>query len=78
VLHVYRGRARKGETIAAPPGWGHPVPFCVGMMGPASAKPVGAYGVVAFTRSTPELNFIEPRHVQLMIREGWIRSARAR
>ncbi len=78
VLHVYRGAAKKGDTIEAPVGWGHPVPVCVGMMGEAPSKPAGAYGVIAFNNSSPELNFIKPEDVQIMIREGWIRSARAR
>jgi hypothetical protein len=68
---------KKGSTIAAPIGWGHPVPVCAGMMGPAPAKPIGAYGVIAFTSSQPELNFISPGDVQIMIKNGWIRSARA-
>ncbi len=46
------------------------------MMGAAPPKPVGAYGVVAFRDTSPELNFIKPEDVQIMIREGWIRSAR--
>ena len=78
VIHVYRGTAAKGDIIEARPGLGHPTPFCAGMMGPAYAKPVGAYGVVAFKRSDPYLDFIEPKNVQLMIRNGWIKSARAR
>jgi hypothetical protein len=77
VLHVYRGARQKGETIDAPVGWGHPTPMCVGMMGPAPAKPLGAYGVIAFARHAPQLEFIAPEDVQLMIRRGWIRSARA-
>ena len=78
VIHVYRGSLRKGELIEAPAGWGHPTPVCVGMMGPATAPPVGAYGVIAFARSAPMIDFIKPEHVQIMIREGWIKSARAR
>jgi hypothetical protein len=78
VLHVYRGTARKGDVIDALPGFGHPTPVCAGMMAPPAAKPVGAYGVVAFKRSEPVLDFISPRHVQIMIREGWIKSAQAR
>lgn len=78
VLHVYRGSLRKGQTIEAPVGWGHPIPFCVGMMSAAPALPKGAYGVVAFARHAPQLEFIKPDDVQLMIRRGWIRSARPR
>jgi hypothetical protein len=78
VLHVYRGSARKGDTIVAPVGWGHPVPYCVGMMGAAPPRPQGAYGVIAFARHAPILEFIKPDDVQLMIRRGWIKSARAR
>lgn len=78
VLHVYRGGHRKGDTILAPVGWGHPVPFCLGMMGVAPAKPAGTYGVIAFSRTTPELNFISSDDVQVMIRAGWIKSARVR
>ncbi len=78
VLHVYRGALKKGRSIVAKPGWGHPVPMCVGMMGNAPVRPVGAYGVIAFSSSSPELNFIKPEDVQIMIREGWIRSAQAR
>lgn len=77
VLHVYRGAHKRGETIESPVGWGHPTPVCVGMMGPAPAKPLGAYGVIAFARHAPQLEFIAPEDVQLMIRRGWIRSARA-
>ena len=77
VLHVYRGAHRKGETIDAPVGWGHPSPVCAGMMGSAPAKPIGAYGVIAFARHAPLLEFITPEDVQLMISRGWIRSARA-
>ena len=77
VLHAYRGAHKKGETIHAPVGWGHPSPFCVGMMGSAPPKPLGAYGVIAFARHAPQLEFIAPDDVQLMIRRGWIRSARA-
>lgn len=78
IFHVYRGEARKGDVVDAPFGWGHPVPQCVGMYGPAPALPVGAYGVIAFASTAPELNFIKPEDVQVMIRQGWIRSARAR
>ena len=77
VLHVYRGAHKRGETIESPVGWGHPTPVCVGMMGPAPAKPLGAYGVIAFARHAPQLELIAPEDVQLMIRRGWIRSARA-
>jgi hypothetical protein len=78
VIHVYRGTTNKGDTIAAPPGYGHPIPVCAGMGGPPIAKPAGAYGVVAWTATSPALNFIKPEHVQIMIREGWIKSAQAR
>lgn len=78
VLHVYRGTRKKGETIEAPVGWGHPTPVCVGMMGAAPPKPKGAYGVIAFAKHAPLLEFISPEDVQLMIQRGWIRSARAR
>jgi hypothetical protein len=78
VIHVYRGTAKKGDLLRAPPGWGHPTPYCAGMMGAPHAKPVGAYGVIAFKRGEPVIDFIEPKHVQIMIREGWIKSARAR
>jgi hypothetical protein len=78
VLHVYRGTASKGGTIEAPAGWGHPVPVCTGMMGDAPSAPVGAYGVIAFRNSSPQLNFIKPEDVQIMIDKGWIRSARRR
>ena len=77
VLHVYRGAHKRGETIEAPVGWGHPTPVCVGMMGSAPPKPLGAYGVIAFARHAQQLEFIAPDDVQLMIRRGWIRSARA-
>ena len=77
VFHVYRGAHKRGETIEAPVGWGHPTPLCAGMMGSAPPKPLGAYGVIAFTRHAPQLEFIAPDDVQLMIRRGWIRSARA-
>ena len=76
VLHVYRGRNRVGETIEAPVGWGHPTPFCAGMMGGAPPTALGAYGVIAFARHAPQLDFIMPDDVQLMIRKGWIKSAR--
>ena len=69
---------KKGDTIEAQPGWGHPQPFCVGMMSPAAAKPVGTYGVIAFRNDAPQINFIKPEDVQMMIRNGWIRSAQTR
>jgi hypothetical protein len=78
VIHVYRGTARKGDTIAAVPGYGHPTPVCAGMGGLPIAKPVGAYGVVAFNRANPALDFVQPKSVQIMIDQGWIKSARAR
>lgn len=78
VLHVYRGSNRTGDTLVAPVGWGHPTPVCAGMMGAAPARPTGAYGVIAFARHAPQLDFIQPDDVQLMIERGWIRSARAR
>ena len=78
VLHVYRGTLKKGQTIEAPVGWGHPTPVCVGMMGAAPPLAKGAYGVIAFARHAPLLEFIKPNDVQLMISRGWIRSARAR
>lgn len=78
VLHVYKGNLKKGDTVKAPPGWGHPAPFCLGMMAEAPQKPVGTYGVVVLKPDRWELNFVTPEHVQIMIREGWIRSARAR
>ena len=76
VLHVYRGSRKKGDTISAPVGWGHPTPVCAGMMGAAPPKPAGAYGVIAYAAHAPLLEFISPDDVQLMIRRGWIRSAR--
>jgi hypothetical protein len=48
------------------------------MGGPPLPKPVGAYGVVAWAASSPALNFIEPKNVQIMIDQGWIKSARAK
>lgn len=78
IIHVYRGSLRKGEIIEAAAGWGHPAPFCIGMMGPAYPRPVGSYGVVAFRDGRRELNFISPEHVRIMIDKGWIQSARAR
>lgn len=78
IYHVYKGTMKKGATIEAQPGWGHPEPFCVGMMSPAAARPVGTYGVIAFRKSAPQIDFIKPEDVQIMIRKGWIRSARAR
>jgi hypothetical protein len=78
VLHVYRGGLKKGSFVEAKPGWGHPTPVCAGMMGPPHPRPFGAYGVIAFNAASPELNFIQPEDVQIMIREGWIRSAQAR
>ena len=78
VLHVYRGSLSKGQTIEAAAGWGHPAPFCLGMMGPPYPKPVGSYGVVAFRNGQRELNFISAEHVAIMIEQGWIRSARVR
>ena len=77
VLHVYRGHARKGDVIEAPVGWGHPTSVCAGMMGAAPPKSAGDYGVIAFAAHAPMLEFISPDDVQLMIRRGWIRSARA-
>jgi hypothetical protein len=78
ILHVYRGTNHIDDTLEAPVGWGHPTPFCAGMMGAAPAKPLGAYGVIAFARHAPQLDFIKPDDVQLMIRKGWIKSARGR
>lgn len=78
VLHVYKGDRRKGETVEATASWDLPVPFCAGMMTPPPEKPVGTYGVFALRGELPELNLIRPDDVQLMIRNGWIRSARAR
>ena len=78
VLHVYRGSRKKGDVIDAPLGWGHPEPFCAGMVGPPHPKPVGTYGVIAFQDTSPQLGFIRPSDVQTMIKERWIRSARAR
>jgi len=77
IVHVYRGSRRKGDTIEAPVGWGHPTPVCAGMMGAAPARPPGAYGVIAFARHAPQLDFIQADDVQLMIRRGWIKSARS-
>ena len=78
VIHVYRGTARKGDVIERPPGYGHPVPYCAGMMGLPRPQPVGTYGVFAFASDKPDLNFIAPKYVQMMIKQGWIRSAQAR
>ena len=78
VVHVYRGNLRVGDTVEARPGWGHPEPFCVGMMAEAHPKPVGTYGVVAFGEGRRLLNFVSPENVQIMIAKGWIKSARAR
>ena len=78
VLHVYRGNHKKGKTIEAPVGWGHPTPVCVGMMGPAPPMPLGAYGVIGFAAHAPLLEFISADDVQLMISRGWITSAQAR
>ena len=76
ILHVYRGSRKKGDRIEAPVGWGHPTPVCIGMMGAAPPKPVGAYGVIAFDAHAPLLEFVSANDVQLMIRRGWIKSAR--
>ena len=76
VIHVYRGNRRKGEIIEAPVGWGHPTPACVGMMGAARPKPIGAYGVIAFGAHSPVLAFVSAEDVELMIRRNWIKSAR--
>ena len=78
VIHVYRGNLKVGDKVQTTPGWGHPEPFCVGMMSAAYPKPTGTYGVVAFPTGTRTLDFISPEDVQLMIQKGWITSARAR
>lgn len=78
IIHVYRGSLRQGEVIEADAGWGHPAPFCLGMMSAAYPRPVGSYGVVAFRDGRRELNFISPDHVRMMIGKGWIKSAQAR
>ena len=78
VHHVYRGTSMEGKTVEAPLGWGHPEPFCLGMMSAAPGHPIGAYGVIAFRHTSPVINLIKPDDVQIMIREGWIRSAQAR
>ena len=78
VIHVYRGNLRVGDTVQTTPGWGHPEPFCVGMMYEADPKSVGTYGVVAFAQGQRKLNFISPENVRIMIDKGWIKSAQAR
>jgi len=78
IVHVYRGNFKKGDMLEAVPGWDHPEPFCAGMSGPPLPKPAGSYGVIAFRATSPELSFVKPDDVQTMIRQGWIRSARAR
>jgi hypothetical protein len=78
IIHVYRGNLRIGDKVETTPGWGHPEPFCVGMMSPAHPKPVGTYGVVAFANGQRTLNFIAPENVRTMIEKGWIKSAQAR
>lgn len=76
ILHVYRGSQKSGAIIEAPPGWGYSPPQCAGMLGGPPPVPIGTYGVIAFRAEAPELNFIDPAHVQLMIEQGWIKSAK--
>lgn len=78
VIHVYRGNLRAGDKLQTTPGWGHPEPFCVGMMAEAHPRPVGSYGVAAFTQGRRTLNFVSPENVRIMIDKGWIQSARQR
>lgn len=78
ILHVYRGSRKKGETVEAPPGWDYPVPYCAGMMGPPKPKPAGTYGMFALGTDHQALMYVAPKHVKMMIEEGWIRSAGAR
>ena len=78
ILHVYKGGRKKGEKIDVQPGHDYPVPYCAGMMAPPTGKPAGTWGVFAIRSGGSELNAITPAHVQMMIDQGLIRSARAR
>lgn len=76
VIHVYKGPLTPGTVIKAVPTHGFDPPPCLGMIQlrpPAVAK--GDYGVVAFNRHAPALNFIERGTLKLAFDEGWIRSA---
>jgi hypothetical protein len=78
VIHVYKGGLTKGQTIETTTGWDFPVPYCAGMGGPPIPKPIGTYGVAVLKNGSSGLGFIAPRHVQTMIANGWIKSARGR
>jgi hypothetical protein len=76
VLHVYKGPLRPGAVLDVERGWGLNPPMCPGMM---MIPPVfrGDYGVIAFRSDRPALNFLGENELEVMFREGLIRSARA-
>jgi hypothetical protein len=44
------------------------------MGGPAKPKPAGTYGMFALQANDPGLMYVAPKHVRMMIEEGWIGS----
>lgn len=78
VLHVYKGSFKPGSIIQAAPTYGFDPPPCLGMTQPPPPRVArGEYGVVAFDRRRPALNFVDRWTLDLAFKEGWIRSARA-
>lgn len=76
VLHVYRGQLKPGDVVLLEHGWGYDPPPCFGMIGmPPVMK--GTWGVAGFSDSSRGLNWINQPWLDIMFRNGWIKSARA-
>jgi len=75
VLHVYKGRMKRGRIIRARQGWGLNAPMCAGLLGGPPPLPSGTHGVAVYRRDMGELNFVAPNELEVMFREGAIRRA---
>jgi hypothetical protein len=73
VLHAYKGALRPGQVITARATIGFNGARCGIMTPPPLAR--GRYGVVAFTGTTQELNFIDQAYLEAMFEAGLIRRA---
>lgn len=77
VIHVYKGSLSPGAIIQGRASHGFDPPPCLGMLGlrePIAER--GEYGVIAYSERFPYFNFINGYALDLMFKQGWIKSAR--
>lgn len=77
IVHVYRGSRRKGDTIEAPVGWGHPTPRVRRNDGCSACQATWRLRRNRFCAPRPPAGLHPGRRRAIDDQTGWIKSARS-